>query len=129
MADEPTTKAPPKGRTFNFNLTGDDLTLFERVRDLCLAELSNEDATVNAALEGLDPEVRALLQARMGAQPTKKELSQRQIFTRALQDALDCYAPEPEVDLSEVIDPAGALEPEPTRASPMIDETSDDGEE
>ena len=89
MADD--AKPKPAGKTFSFNLTGDDLRLYEQARDLYQGDIADEDATVAAALAGLPVEARLLVEARMASAPKAKELSHRQVFVRALQDSLSLH--------------------------------------
>ena len=88
MADESTTKKKPTGRTFNFNLVGDDLHLYETVRDIYQDEQESEEATVASVLGEMDPQIRALLESRFAPKPARREMSQRQVFVRALGAAL-----------------------------------------
>ena len=87
MAEETPSKPKPTGKTFNFNLIGDDLFLYETVRELYEADQEEADATVAEALAGLGPATRALVEARF-APKAKKELSHRQVFVQALRESL-----------------------------------------
>jgi ketosteroid isomerase-like protein len=90
VADAAATKEAKKvspGKSFAFNLTGDDFHLYETARDTYQAEADGDDETVAAALDCLDDDVRALVEARFAPRPAKRELSQRQLFVRVMQDA------------------------------------------
>ena len=74
---------PVKGKPFSFNLTGDDLHLYETVRAIIEGEQEEAEGKISEALSGLDPDVRALVQARFAPRP-KKDISQRQVFVTAM---------------------------------------------
>ena len=90
MADEPaTTATPPKpGKTFNFNLTGDDFHLYETIRALYEDARDADDAKVSDTLAALPAEARALIQARLAAPAKKRDMSHREVIVKALSEVL-----------------------------------------
>lgn len=92
---------PKAGKSIAFQLVGDDLFLFETVRDMYEGEREDDEAKVASALDGLDPEVRALVQSRMVTQ-SRKELSQREVFMRAMREAMAAREAAEDAALAEV---------------------------
>lgn len=106
MAEEattPTTSTTPKGKTFNFSFT-EEMFDYNTLKDLYEAQEGENEETVNEALEGLPDNVRALLLERMKPAPKAKELSQRQVFGRAIRDAMAWQEHLADVEAAEVID-------------------------
>lgn len=85
MADNATT--PKVGKTISFNLVGDDLHLFDTMKDVFLDEIEADERKVQEALATLPAEAAALVRGRL-APRSKTDLSHRQVFVKALQESL-----------------------------------------
>lgn len=97
------TATKPTGKAFNLNLIGDDLHLYTTMRDIYQDEREADESRVLATLDGLDPEIRALLQARMAAKPVRRDISHREVFVRAMREAMAAReAADDEAELLEL---------------------------
>lgn len=89
MADGEASATTTKvGKTFNFNLTGDDHALYETLRAIYDGEREAEDAQFAETLAALPAEQRRLIESRLAPTSAKKDLSYREFFARAMRDAL-----------------------------------------
>lgn len=75
------------GKTFSFNLTGEDFHLYESLRSIYEGEQEARDERRQALLDAMDPADRALFASAVAATSTEK-MSYRQFFARAMQDAM-----------------------------------------
>lgn len=89
MADGEASAAttPKVGKTINFNLTGDDHSLYTTLREVYEGDREAEEERFAATLAGLPAEARALIESRL-APATKKDMSYREFFVKAMRDAL-----------------------------------------
>lgn len=93
MADDGTTtpvkdKTVTPGKTFNFSLTGDPFHSYETLKEIYEDAANADEEKVTEALAALDPDVRVLVEGKFAKSAGRKELSQREVFARAVEDAI-----------------------------------------